>query len=71
MKKFSHIPGTSPKGVKGFFLGDIPTIMDQNQKGVSIHQHLENLYAFASFIKMIAIHILKFFRVSVYGKTFK
>ena len=43
MKKFANIPGTTPKGIKGFFLGDIPTIMEQDQKGISLHKHLENL----------------------------
>ena len=43
MKKYAHIPGTSPKGIKGFFFGDIPTIMEQDRKGISMHQHLADL----------------------------
>jgi O-antigen/teichoic acid export membrane protein len=28
------IPGTSPTGILGFFLGDIPTIMKHDRKGM-------------------------------------
>ena len=43
MKKYAHIPGTKQKGIKGFFLGDIPTIMAQDHAGRSLHEYLASL----------------------------
>jgi hypothetical protein len=45
-KKFSHIPGTNPTGIFGFFFGDIPTIRKHDLKGVSMHEYLANLLDF-------------------------
>jgi hypothetical protein len=42
-KKYSHIPGTNPTGIFGFFLGDIPAIRKHDLKGVSMHEYLANL----------------------------
>ena len=42
-KKYSHIPGTNPSGIFGFFLGDIPAIREHDSRGISMHEYLANL----------------------------
>ena len=43
INKYSHIPGPSHRGIKGFLLGDIPTIMENDRIGITLHQHLSSL----------------------------
>jgi hypothetical protein len=43
VKKYANIPGTKQKGIKGFFLGDIPAIMEQDHAGMSLHEYLASL----------------------------
>jgi hypothetical protein len=43
IKKYAHIPGPEPGGIKGFLFGDIPSIIQQDKKGISMHQYLANL----------------------------
>lgn len=43
IKKYANIPGTKQKGIRGFFLGDIPAIMEQDHAGMSLHEYLASL----------------------------
>ena len=45
IKKYKHIPGLTQRGLKGLLIGDVGTIMEQNRKGVTLHQYLANLYS--------------------------
>ena len=42
-RKYSHIPGPAQNGIAGFFLGDIPAIMEQDRIGITLHQYLASL----------------------------
>ena len=44
LKKYEHIPGPSPApGIKGFFLGNIPSILEYDRKGISRNKYFDSL----------------------------
>jgi hypothetical protein len=44
LKKYEHIPGPAPpQGIKGFFLGNITTILEHDRKGISRNKYFDSL----------------------------
>lgn len=73
LKKYSHIPGPEPIGLKGVILGNLTNIIAEDRKGVFMSLYLANLYVFSNFFFLLLFYLSIYLIESVneYGNTFK